>query len=272
MVVFTTVLVAAQDTGKVRIAVLQFRGVGIDQTTVQGIEENLVTQLVIQDTFDIVERSQLDNVMKELDLSMSDEFSEETAAEIGNLLGVETVILGSVTRLGNKITINVRGIEVETALARFAQTVSTTSEDQLSNEIVILAEKISRKSEENGTTTTKKSFTFRARPGVSLAPRTKKGIALAASGGASFLAGVILLSIDLTALEQNVTAQTTYAGYEVAYGLFIGFFTGSLVLIAAGIGLSAASIPLFISKDKSVSMNMFFEAGTASRIGFRLRL
>lgn len=91
---------------KVRIAVLDFdyssiadydswywwiRGDG------KGVSEILVNKLVDSGNFIVVERSKLDAILQEQNLGASGRVDTATAAQIGRLLGVDVVVLGSVT-------------------------------------------------------------------------------------------------------------------------------------------------------------------------------
>jgi curli biogenesis system outer membrane secretion channel CsgG len=98
----------AQD--KHRVAVLDF-GYGTVMTSVQaifgsnqdvgkGISDLLINQLVNDGRFRVIERSAIDKILKEQNFSNSDRVSTATAAKIGGLLGVDTIIIGDVTQFG----------------------------------------------------------------------------------------------------------------------------------------------------------------------------
>jgi len=62
--------------------------------------------------------------MEQLKFQSSDEFNNKTRKEIGNLFGADVVILGNITKFGDVFTINVRGVNVETGIATFADTLT----------------------------------------------------------------------------------------------------------------------------------------------------
>jgi curli biogenesis system outer membrane secretion channel CsgG len=95
-----------------RIAVLDF-----DYATVQtwssamfgtnvdigkGIVDMLVTDLVKDGTYSIIERQALDKIMAEQNFSNSDRADPASAAKIGKMLGVDAIIEGSITEFGNE--------------------------------------------------------------------------------------------------------------------------------------------------------------------------
>ena len=64
----------------------------------------------------IIERSQLEKVIDELALSMSGRFDDASVKRIGQLLGVDALIMGTYTELGTRtVEVNSRIVNVETA-------------------------------------------------------------------------------------------------------------------------------------------------------------
>lgn len=99
---------AAQD--KRRIAVMDF-GYGTVMTSVQaifgtnqdigkGISDMLVNQLVNNGTYRVFERAALDKIINEQNFSNSNRADPATAAKIGALAGVDTIIIGDITTFG----------------------------------------------------------------------------------------------------------------------------------------------------------------------------
>ncbi len=66
----------------------------------KGISDILVTELVNDGTYRVIERKALDKILAEQDFSTSDRANPETAAKIGKILGVKYIIIGSVTTFG----------------------------------------------------------------------------------------------------------------------------------------------------------------------------
>lgn len=95
---------------KKRVAVLNF-DYGTVQTAVEalfgtnqdvgkGISDMLVNQLVNSGNYVVVERSAIDKVLAEQNFSNSYRADPATAAKIGRLLGVNDIIVGSITQFG----------------------------------------------------------------------------------------------------------------------------------------------------------------------------
>jgi curli biogenesis system outer membrane secretion channel CsgG len=73
---------------------------GTDLDIGKGISDLLVGKLVKDGVFSVIERKALDAVMTEQNLSNSDRFDSNSAAKVGRLLGVDVIIIGSITQFG----------------------------------------------------------------------------------------------------------------------------------------------------------------------------
>mgnify|MGYP001160586861 CR=1 FL=1 len=67
-----------------------------------GMADMLTTALVKSGKFMVIERQQLEQVMKEQSLGLTGAVTPQSAAQIGKLLGVELIVLGSVNEFGEK--------------------------------------------------------------------------------------------------------------------------------------------------------------------------
>ncbi|HSZ16375.1 MAG TPA: CsgG/HfaB family protein [Terracidiphilus sp.] len=95
-----------------RIAVLDFDYATVQTATAalfgtnvdvgKGIVDLLVTGLVKDGTYSIIERKALDKIMAEQNFSNSERADPSSAAKIGKLLGVDAIIEGSITEFGNE--------------------------------------------------------------------------------------------------------------------------------------------------------------------------
>jgi curli biogenesis system outer membrane secretion channel CsgG len=107
MVFFATVS-PAQD--KKRIAVLDFEyatvtdsvsaifGTNVDIG--KGVNDMLVQNLVKSGAYSVIERRALEKVMQEQNFSNSDRADPASAAKLGKLLGVDAIVIGSITQFG----------------------------------------------------------------------------------------------------------------------------------------------------------------------------
>jgi curli biogenesis system outer membrane secretion channel CsgG len=95
---------------KKRVAVLNFDyatvqgGVqalfGANQDIGKGIADLLVDKLVAGGVYSVIERNAIDKIMAEQNFSNSDRADASTAARIARILGVDAIIIGSITQFG----------------------------------------------------------------------------------------------------------------------------------------------------------------------------
>jgi len=66
----------------------------------KGIADMIVTDLVKDGTFSVIERNKLDTILAEQNFSNSDRANPTSAAKIGKVLGVNAIVVGSITQFG----------------------------------------------------------------------------------------------------------------------------------------------------------------------------
>jgi len=128
-----------------RIAILDFRADGVDEGFLMQIYNEFYSKTANSGRFLIVERKDLELILNEQQLQNTDFFNEETASEIGQLTGAETVFIGTVERRVNDFNLIIKGVTVETGVVKFVETVSAPNEEKLLAEVIITVMKISGK-------------------------------------------------------------------------------------------------------------------------------
>jgi curli biogenesis system outer membrane secretion channel CsgG len=73
---------------------------GSNQDVGKGISDLLVQKLVQDGKYSVIERNALDKVLGEQNFANSDRADSSTAAKIGRILGVDAVIVGTITQFG----------------------------------------------------------------------------------------------------------------------------------------------------------------------------
>jgi curli biogenesis system outer membrane secretion channel CsgG len=86
------------DYGTVQSSVASVFGGNVDVG--KGVSDLLVQKLVQDGKCSVIERSALDKVLNEQSLSNSDRADSSTAVKIGRVLGVDAVIVGTITQFG----------------------------------------------------------------------------------------------------------------------------------------------------------------------------
>lgn len=136
---FQTIHPASADAAKKRIGVVAFSNVSqvSDRTIGGGISDILIAELVQNKNFEVVERSRLDAILKEQMRGASGIIDATSAAKIGQLLGLDYLVTGTIVEAGveqdffttkTKVVISVRMIDAQTGTIIFAdQTVGRKS-------------------------------------------------------------------------------------------------------------------------------------------------
>src|SRR5690242_17489059 len=73
---------------------------GYDQDIGKGIADLLVDKLVTDGQYSVIERKALDKILAEQNFSNSDRADPTSAAKLGKVLGVDAIIIGSITQFG----------------------------------------------------------------------------------------------------------------------------------------------------------------------------
>ncbi len=68
----------------------------------EGVSDMLITELVKTGNYRVIERQELEQIIKEQKLAASGLVTPESAAQLGKVLGVELAVLGAVTEFGYK--------------------------------------------------------------------------------------------------------------------------------------------------------------------------
>ena len=123
----------AQHEQKLRVAIFDpsSSGVAIDEGTTVAVREIISATFVNTGKYTIVERSLLQQVMKEQAFSNTDVVDESQATELGRLAGANKVILSLITIVGGRNMLSIKVIDVKTATIDQQKTKIVTSNDLL---------------------------------------------------------------------------------------------------------------------------------------------
>jgi len=136
---------AAADFKKTKIAVLDFgiQGTGFETEDMGKIvAEWLTTAFVKAGRFDVIERRMLKKILGEQQLGLSGALDSESVTKLGQLLGVQVIISGSVMKFQDVLEVNARIVDVESASILAAENVKSTTAIRLQELVVQMADKI----------------------------------------------------------------------------------------------------------------------------------
>lgn len=115
-----------------RLAVIEFSDLDGNPITFGSLlAERVTTRIVQYGGVKVVERSLIDKILKEQELSVSDITEVESAKKIGGLLNVDAIVTGIVIQLSNYYEVSVRMIDTQNGLILSAVTIKVLFESTL---------------------------------------------------------------------------------------------------------------------------------------------
>jgi TolB-like protein len=81
----------------------------------KAITAMLVTEFSNREGIQVIERAQLNDMLREQDLVLSGRVDESSAIEIGKMLGAQYVLLGQASSIVDNLRMDIRAVDVETS-------------------------------------------------------------------------------------------------------------------------------------------------------------
>jgi len=137
--------IAQEHPARLQIALLELEVTGgLDTTLGRPLSDRFRQELFKTGVFTVVERNVMEEVLVEQSIQLAGCTSNECAVEAGRVLGVEQMVVGSVSRVGDILTVNARMIDVETTELTVAESIdcSCSLEEVLTSQLQKLAKNI----------------------------------------------------------------------------------------------------------------------------------
>tara|TARA_Y100000590_G_scaffold455966_1_gene605586 strand:- start:379 stop:1131 length:753 start_codon:yes stop_codon:yes gene_type:complete len=129
-----------QGSGKLVVAIIDLEGRGISSLEAATLTDRMRSELVSTGAVTIVERGQMAEILDEQGFQQTGCVSSECAVEVGKLLGVSQMATGSIGKIGNSYTIDVRMFAVEDgAIVRSVNRTYSGAIDGLIREIEMIS-------------------------------------------------------------------------------------------------------------------------------------
>ena len=106
-------LIVGSLQAQTNLAVVEFAGKNVSAEEASALTDRLRIELFRTGAFTVVERERMDAILKEQGFQISDCTSDQCMVELGQLIGVQQIVAGSVMRVGNVYSIAARIISVE---------------------------------------------------------------------------------------------------------------------------------------------------------------
>lgn len=146
---------------KPRVAVMEFPDLnGTFSNLGSYVAEEVTTRLFNTNQFEVVERQLLEQVLREQKFNSSGLIDQNSAIELGKILGVKAIVTGTITDLGDCIKINARVIATETGSVFAAAAAEITIDERIGKllsekklkETIPLVEPVLKEKEKEGIT------------------------------------------------------------------------------------------------------------------------
>ena len=108
-------------TDRINIGIKEFANATQQQDLEKTITEIFITAFSKSGAFNVIERQQLEKVLNEFELSQSGVIDTSTSQEIGQLTGVEAIVTGTVSQMGNNQRVDARVIDISTGRVVIAE-------------------------------------------------------------------------------------------------------------------------------------------------------
>jgi TolB-like protein len=131
---------------KDRLAVMDFRADGLSQCSAQRISELIRTEIINTGVYTVIERNQMDMVLKEQGIQQTGALSDEYAIKVGELLSAQKILIGTAMKLGSSIIISGRIVDIEKGVAEFGAQQSAADEDELLEATALFCKKLTGQS------------------------------------------------------------------------------------------------------------------------------
>lgn len=137
-------LIDADVFSRTRVAILDFTAENTTQSSANAVRNLFEAALYGENAADILERNQMETILKEQGFSLSGCVDSSCAVQIGKLLSADMVVTGSLNRLG-KYVINAKFVNVASGSVNFMETAETAEEHELKDQVYSMARKAARK-------------------------------------------------------------------------------------------------------------------------------
>ncbi len=105
-----------QDQEKLTVGVLDLEANGVDAGEARAITERLRIWLGRTQTFQVIERNQMESIMAEMGFQFSGACdTDECVVQVGRVLGASKMVAGSVSKVGSLYSLQIRIIDISTS-------------------------------------------------------------------------------------------------------------------------------------------------------------
>lgn len=117
---------------KIRIAVMDLKAIGVPEKNAKVVSNMIRSELIDKNRFTIIERGQMDTILKEQGFQKTGCTDEACAVQLGRLLSARKMLIGEVSALDKGMVITIRIVDVEQGVSEYSSKEEVESEKYLS--------------------------------------------------------------------------------------------------------------------------------------------
>lgn len=122
---------SASNAERLRIVVMDLKADGVSDQMARTVSNMLRTEFINMNEFTVVERAQMDAILKEQGVQASGCTDQACAVQMGRLMSARKILVGEVSPMGKSLIITVRIVDVEKGISEFAATQKAANEEVL---------------------------------------------------------------------------------------------------------------------------------------------
>ena len=143
--IFTCVILPAHSARRTVIAVLDLKPIGVSKMMAQTVANMIRSDLVNMGKFSVVERSQINEILKEQGFQRTGCTEQSCAIKVGRLVSARKIMIGELHKLGSVLIITVRIVDVEKGVSEYAAREKSRSAEVLDEAITRITAKLSKR-------------------------------------------------------------------------------------------------------------------------------
>lgn len=136
---------AAQEDDKPIITVLDFTTEDVSKSEMRSIINVLSSNLFKTDAFTVIDVSQREMILEEMEFSMSGCTDESCMLEVGRMLAAEAIVVGNLGKVGSRYVLTIKMLETETGRTLQSTDGRYANLDDLLDGVTILAYELAEK-------------------------------------------------------------------------------------------------------------------------------
>ena len=96
------------------VAVIEFDGKGITEQEASALSDRLRAELIAEGSYRVIERGMMEEILSEQGFQQTGCTSDECIVEVGRMIGVDRMIGGSISKVGDLLSVSSKIVSVET--------------------------------------------------------------------------------------------------------------------------------------------------------------